>query len=72
MGRVWAEAFWQPSEESDHTTPGLPLMMVISGLSAVTLAFTWIAGPLFDVTLRAAQALLQRDEYIRIVLGGTS
>ena len=43
-----------------------------SALSAVTIAISWIAGPLFDITLRAAHQLLQRDDYIRIVLGGTS
>jgi multicomponent Na+:H+ antiporter subunit D len=72
MGRTWAEAFWQPSAEPDRTTPGVPLLIVTSGLSAVTLAISWAAGPLFDVTLRAAQQLLNRDEYIRIVLGGTT
>ena len=46
--------------------------MVISGLSVVTLAISWFAGPLFDITMRAADQLLRRDEYIRIVLGGMS
>ncbi len=72
MGRTWAEAFWQPSSEPDRTTPGVPLLIVMSGLSAVTLAISWAAGPLFDLTLRAAQQLLHREEYIRIVLGGTT
>lgn len=71
MGRTWTEAFWQPAAESDRTTPGAPLLIVISGLSLVTLAISWLAGPLFDITLRAANQLLQRDDYIRIVLGGT-
>lgn len=70
MGRTWAEAFWQPSAEPDRGTPGMPLLIAIGGLSAVTLAITWAAGPLFEITLRAAHQLLQRDEYIRIVLGG--
>ena len=72
MGRTWVEAFWQPTAEPDRTTPGTPLLIVISGLSIVTLAISWLAGPLFDITLRAANQLLQRDDYIRIVLGGTS
>ncbi|HWI17363.1 MAG TPA: proton-conducting transporter membrane subunit [Vicinamibacterales bacterium] len=72
MGRTWAEAFWQPSAEVDRATPGTALMMAISALSAVTLAMTWLAGPLFDITLRAANQLLQRDDYIRAVLGGAS
>jgi multicomponent Na+:H+ antiporter subunit D len=72
MGRTWAEAFWQPSAEADRAAPGLPLMIAISSLSGVTIAISWLAGPLFDITLRAAHQLLQRDEYIRAVLGGTS
>jgi multicomponent Na+:H+ antiporter subunit D len=72
MGRTWAEAFWQPAVEPDRAAPGVPLLIVISGLSGVTLAMSWLAGPLFDITLRAAHQLLQRDDYIRIVLGATS
>ena len=72
MGRTWAEAFWRPSEQPDRASPGPALLIVISGLSAVTLTISWLAGPLFDITLRAAHQLLQRDEYIRIVLGGMS
>jgi len=72
MGRTWTEAFWQPAVEPDRATPGVPLLIVISGLSFVTLAISWFAGPLFDITLRAAHQLLQRDDYIRLVLGGTS
>jgi multicomponent Na+:H+ antiporter subunit D len=72
MGRTWAEAFWQPSAEPDRSTPGVPLMIAIAALSGLTLAISWLAGPLFDITLRAANQLLQRDEYIRVVLGGTS
>ncbi|MDP3720171.1 MAG: proton-conducting transporter membrane subunit [Acidobacteriota bacterium] len=71
MGRVWAEGFWAPGPgTADTTTPGTPLLFVIGGLSVVTLAMTFWAGPLFDVALRAAHQLLQRDQYIRAVLGG--
>jgi hypothetical protein len=31
-----------------------------------------VAAPLFDITLRAAHQLLQRDEYIRVVLGSVN
>ena len=72
MGRTWAETFWQPAIEPDRTTPGAPLLIAISGLSLVTLAISWLAGPLFDITVRAATQLLRREDYIRIVLGGTS
>ena len=53
------------------TTPGTPLLIAISGLSLVTLAITVGAEPLFELTLRAAHQLLQRDDYITAVLGVT-
>jgi len=72
MGRAWVDGFWTPSPANAAAlaTPGTPLLIAIAGLGAVTLAITFGAGPLFDVTSRAAQQLLHRDEYIRTVLGG--
>ena len=72
MGRAWVDGFWMPAptDTNDRVTPGAPLLLAIAGLSAVTLAITFAAGPLFDVTFRAAQQLLHRDEYLRTVLGG--
>ena len=74
MGRTWADAFWAPPAPnvSDTATSGVPLLMAIAGLSAVTLMISIAAGPLFDVTLRAAEQLLRRDDYIRAVLAGLS
>jgi multicomponent Na+:H+ antiporter subunit D len=72
MGRTWADAFWRPSATAgDMTTPGTPLLIAISGLSLVTVAITLAAGPLFELTSRAAHQLLQRDDYVRAVLGAT-
>jgi multicomponent Na+:H+ antiporter subunit D len=45
-------------------------MVAIAGLSLVTVAITMGAGPLFELTSRAAHQLLQRDDYMRAVLGG--
>jgi multicomponent Na+:H+ antiporter subunit D len=71
MGRMWADAFWRPAATArDMSTPGTALLMTITGLSLVTLAITVAAGPLFDLTSRAAHQLLQRDDYIQAVLGG--
>jgi hypothetical protein len=42
---------------------------VIAALSLVTVGMTIGAEPLFELTSRGAQQLLQRDEYIRAVLG---
>lgn len=71
MGRTWADAFWQPAPYADRLTPGRPLLIAIGGLGAITVAISIAAGPLLHVTLRAAQQLLSRDEYLRVVLGGT-
>jgi hypothetical protein len=45
--------------------------VAIAGLSLLTIAMTIGAGPLFELTSRGAQQLLQRDQYVRAVLGGT-
>jgi hypothetical protein len=37
----------------------------------VTISMTVGAEPLFELTTRGAQQLLQREEYVRAVLGGT-
>jgi multicomponent Na+:H+ antiporter subunit D len=71
MGRVWADGFWGASPgAADATAPGTPLLIAIAGLNLVTVAITLWAGPLFDLTSRAALQLLQREQYIRAVLGG--
>ncbi|HET9265999.1 MAG TPA: proton-conducting transporter membrane subunit [Vicinamibacterales bacterium] len=72
MARVWAEAFWRPSAGAhDMAAPGRPLLLTISILSLVTLGMTIGAEPLFELAARGAHQLLQRDDYIRAVLGGT-
>ena len=68
MGRVWADVFWQPATTHDHGTPGTPLMIAIAGLTIVTLAISVGAGPLLNITSRAAEQLLQRNDYVQSVL----
>ena len=72
MGQLWAEAFWRPADpgRGDKGTPGTPLLAASAGLSVLTLAMTVGAGPLYDLTARAAHQLLQREQYISAVLGG--
>ena len=71
MGSLWAAAFWAPApHETETTTAGTPLLVVIAALSVVTLGITVGAELLFDVTTRAAEQLLNREDYIRAVLGG--
>jgi multicomponent Na+:H+ antiporter subunit D len=71
MGRTWAETFWRPSDTPDLAAPAMPYLLAIAALSALTLAMTIGAEPLFDFAFRAAEQLLQHDEYARAVLGGT-
>jgi multicomponent Na+:H+ antiporter subunit D len=72
MARAWADSFWRPAADAqDLTTPSLPLLVAIGALSVLTLAMTIGAEPLFELTSRGARQLLQREEYVRAVLGGT-
>ena len=72
MGRTWADSFWKPAAEArDLAGPGMPFLGAIAALSLLTVAMTIGAEPLFELTSRAAQQLLQRDEYVRAVLGRT-
>jgi multicomponent Na+:H+ antiporter subunit D len=71
MARFWADAFWAPAPDvKDTTTTGTPLLIAIASLSVITIAITVWAEPLFAVASRAAQQLIDRDDYIRAVLGG--
>ena len=72
MGRTWADSFWRPAdgEAQDMAAPGTPYLVAIGALSLLTLAITIGAEPLFELTSRAAQQLLQREEYVRAVLEG--
>jgi multicomponent Na+:H+ antiporter subunit D len=70
MGRAWTDAFWRPAATEPVGSPGWPYLLTIGGLSLLTLAMTIGAEPLFELTSRGARQLLQRDEYVRAVLGG--
>jgi multicomponent Na+:H+ antiporter subunit D len=69
MGRAWAESFWRPAEGEDLAAPGRPFLIAIASLSLVTVAMTVGAEPLFELAARGARQLLQREEYVRAVLG---
>jgi multicomponent Na+:H+ antiporter subunit D len=72
MARTWADSFWRPAEGTgDLATPGKPFLAAIAGLSLLTVVMTLAAEPLFELTLRGAQQLLQRDDYVHAVLGAT-
>ena len=67
---TWTDTFWRPaSGATDLGTPGTPLLVAIAGLSLLTLAMTLGAEPLYQFTLRSAEQLLRREDYVRAVLG---
>lgn len=68
MGRTWSESFWRSADRADVGRPGTPYLLAIAALSAVTLAMTFGAEPLFDLASRGARQLVQHDEYVRAVL----
>jgi multicomponent Na+:H+ antiporter subunit D len=71
MARTWADGFWRPPAAArDRTAPGTPLLVAIAGLGLVTVAMTIAAEPLFDLAARGARQMLEREDYIRAVLGG--
>ena len=70
MATAWSEAFWAPAERPDAGAPGAPMLAAIGGLSLLTLAMTAGAEPIFALTSRAAEELLEPVGYVRAVLGG--
>jgi multicomponent Na+:H+ antiporter subunit D len=79
MTRVWAEAFWKPVPGDVAATtgpqppaPGRPslLLLPIVGLAALTVAIGLAAEPVFSIARAAAEQLLDREGYVRAVLGG--
>jgi len=76
MTRIWAEAFWKPLPQDAVAGLGSgqkrALLLPIGALAALTVAIGLGAEAVFVLATRAAEQLLDRDEYIRAVLGGSS
>jgi multicomponent Na+:H+ antiporter subunit D len=70
MARLWDESFWKPASEPDKTSMSWVMLLPIAGLAAITLAITVAADPLFELTLRASDQLLNPQVYIDAVLKG--
>ena len=76
IGRVWNLAFWSAPRTEPATEDGaavgrvLPRLMVGATLALVVLGtgLTVVAGPLSDLTARAAVELRDRAPYVRAVL----
>ncbi len=71
MARVWDEAFWKPPPpEARYGRLPATVVMPAAVLVALTLGLTIAAGPVFDLTMHAADQLLNPAEYVDAVLGG--
>jgi multicomponent Na+:H+ antiporter subunit D len=77
MTRIWMGAFWSPPEDGALPEPaglragaGGPLLMVVptAGLVLCSLAIAAAAGPLYALSERTANDLLDRQAYIDRVL----
>ncbi len=74
MARLWEESFWKPAPvHSPSSVPqshlGVRILAPIAFLVTLTIGLTALAGPVSSVTMRAAEQLLDRNTYIRAVLG---
>jgi multicomponent Na+:H+ antiporter subunit D len=63
---------WAPAAAGVRALRPLPGVMVgaTAAMVAVTVALTVVAGPLYGLTTRAAEDLLERTPYIEAVFGG--
>jgi multicomponent Na+:H+ antiporter subunit D len=69
MARLWDAAFWKESPSAApvarlNATMLAPIVVLVSLILGLTIA----AGPVFDLSIRAAEQLLDRDAYIGAVL----
>jgi multicomponent Na+:H+ antiporter subunit D len=74
MARLWEESFWKPSPmpASASVPPprlGVAIVAPIAFLVSLTIGLTVLAGPISSLTTRAAEQLLERNAYVRAVLG---
>ncbi len=70
MMKIWNEAFWKPARQPLSPAPvGLTLLGPIAFLALCTVTIGFSAGPLFELSDAAARQLLDRQGYIRAVLG---
>lgn len=74
MTKIWNGAFWgKPSIDTQERVrkPGRQRAMLTAtaGLVGVTLLIAFAAGPLYELSERAADEMLDRGPYIRATLG---
>ena len=70
MARLWDESFWKPAPADSSQAPlGAAILTPIAWLVALTLGLTAAAGPVYTLSRRAAEQLLDPRGYVRSVLG---
>jgi multicomponent Na+:H+ antiporter subunit D len=75
MARLWEESFWKPAPVRasravhEPRIGGALVLAPVVFLVALTVGLTLAAGPVSDMTMRAAHQLLDPDGYVRAVLG---
>jgi len=70
MTRLWDEAFWKPAPtDAADARLGLAHVAPIAWLTACTLGLTFAAGPIYNLSARAAEQLLDSRGYVNAVLG---
>jgi multicomponent Na+:H+ antiporter subunit D len=78
--KIWISVFWSPATEPLESPPdspadaeplGGPLLMVLptAALAGLTVAIGLAAGPLYDLSRRAAGDLLDPSAYLAVVAG---
>lgn len=74
MTKIWNEAFWKPAPQElrGEMRSSRALLFPIAALAGVTVAIGLFAGPLFELSQEAARQLLDREVYIKAVLGDRS
>lgn len=75
MMKIWTEAFWKAHSGSEPPAEArTPLAMVapVACLASMTVLIGLAAGPLLDLSIRAAEQLLDPDLYAEAVLGRSS
>jgi len=80
MMKIWTEAFWKPApnalggtdaEARETSQASYYLLLVpVAVLAAITALIGLGVGPLFDLSLGAAEQLHDPSDYLRAVLGG--
>ncbi|MCS6806190.1 MAG: Na+/H+ antiporter subunit D [Acidobacteriota bacterium] len=75
MTKIWAEAFWKPSANNGQRTAAEPasltLLLPIGALAGLTVLIGLVAEPVFVLSWRAAEQLMNPAQYTEAVLGKT-